>query len=95
MALSPGTLKIGLINFVRNFPKIFTKFVLYKSSVAIKKGNRLGSTELDQRIRPAFAASKLEEENRIKLVVKSKNKMVKKFFFKDITIQFINFLPLN
>ena len=80
IALSPGTLKIGRINFVRNFPKIFTKFVLYKSSVAIKKGKRLGSTELDQRIRPAFAASKLEEENRIKLVVKSKNPILQELF---------------
>lgn len=65
------------------------KFVLYKSSVAMKKGNRLGSTELDHKIRPDFAASKLEEENKIKNIVKSKNKTVQKFFFKDITTQFI------
>ena len=31
----------------------------------------------------------LEEENKIKNIVKSKNKTVQKFFFKDITIQFI------
>lgn len=55
----------------------------------MKKGNRLGSTELDHKIRPDFAASKLEEENKIKNIVKSKNKTVQKFFFKDITTQFI------
>mgnify|MGYP001055528132 CR=1 FL=1 len=68
---------------------MFTKFVLYRSSVAIKKGNKLGSTELDHNTSPDFAASKLEEENKIKNIVKSKNKTVQKFFFKDITIQFI------
>ncbi len=80
---------MGLINFVRNLPNIFTKFVLYKSSVAIKKGKRLGSTELDHNNSPDFAASKLEEENKIKNIVKSKNKTVQKFFLKDITTQFI------
>lgn len=60
----------------------------------MKKGNKLGSTELDHRIRPFLAASKLEEENIIKNIVKSKNKIVQKFFFKDITTQFI-FSPSN
>lgn len=74
---------------------MFTKLVRYNSSVAIKKGKRLGKTEVDQSTRPSLAASKLEEENITKLAVKSKNKMVKKFFFKDITIQFICILLLN
>lgn len=61
----------------------------------MKKGKRLGKTDVDQSIRPDLAAYKLEEENIIKLTVKSKNKMVKKFFFTDITIQFIYNLLLN
>ena len=48
---------------------MFTKFVLYRSSVAIKKGNKLGSTELDHNTSPDFASSKLEEENKINNIV--------------------------
>jgi hypothetical protein len=63
--------------------------VLYKSSVAIKNGKRLGKTELDQRSKPFFADSKLEEEKRIKHIAKNENKIVKKFFFKEIIISFM------
>jgi hypothetical protein len=55
----------------------------------MKNGNKLGRTELDQRIKPVLAASKLEEEKSIKHIAKSENKIVKKFFFKEIIISFM------
>ena len=46
------------------------KLVRHKSSVAIKNGNRDGTTEFAHKFKPFFAAIKLSEENIIKKIVK-------------------------
>ena len=55
-------------------------FVLDSSSVAIKKGNREGTTELAHSFKPDLAACRLEEENTTKQAVKSKTMIEIKFF---------------
>lgn len=77
------------MNFVRNLPKIFTKFVLYKSSVAIKNGKSVGKTEFAQSKIPSLLASKFELENRSRQIKNATNIIVKKFFFREITRKFI------
>lgn len=89
IALSPGTLKTGLIILFRNLPKIYIKLVLQSSSVATKNGNNAGRTEVAHKASPFCAAIKFEDENKSKLIVKSINKAVIKYFFKLITIKFI------
>ena len=55
--------------------------VCIKSSVATKKGNKEGTTEVAQRLIPDLTADKLELEN-IKIeMVNSKNKRDIKFLF--------------
>ena len=63
------------------------KFVRQSSSVAIKKGKRVGSTEFAQSFSPVWAATKLLAENKIRLKVNNKNITVKKYFFMEITIK--------
>ena len=52
--------------------------------VAIKKGNKLGTTFKAQSFKPDFTASKLLLENVIKNIVKSKKIIDIIFFFKEI-----------
>ena len=66
-----------------------TKLVLHRSSVAIKNGNNVGKTEVAHNDSPFCAAIKLVDENKSKLIVKSKNRMVNRFFLREITIKFI------
>ena len=62
-APSPGTLKIGLINLFKSFPKIEITFVYPSNSVAIKKGSKDGTTEFAHRASPVFADDRLALEN--------------------------------
>ena len=80
--LSPGTLKIGLINLFKILPSKYAKFVLHKSSAATKKGNKLGSTFVAHKLRPSFAAIKFVSENNKRLTKNRIKRIVKKFFFK-------------
>ena len=62
-APSPGTLNIGLINLFKSFPKIEITFVYPRSSVAMKKGSREGTTEFAHKASPVFADDKFAFEN--------------------------------
>ena len=68
---------------------MWIKFVLQSNSVAIKKGNKLGSIVVAQRVSPSCAAIKFEEEKKSKHIAKSKNIIIKKFFLSDITKKFM------
>ena len=50
-------------------------FVCIKSSVATKKGNKEGTTEVAQRLIPDLTADKLEFEN-IKIEIVNSKKMI-------------------
>ena len=89
---SPDILKRGFIILLKIFPKNFGMFVLDSSSVAIKKGNREGTTELAHSFKPDLAACRLEEENTTKQAVKSKTMIEIKFFLILITKIFIFFI---
>lgn len=86
IVLSPGTLKTGFINLFKNLPNICIKLVLHNNSVATKKGKRVGTTDVAHNFKPFCAADKFDVENRIRLNVKSKNIIVKKYFLIEITI---------
>ena len=77
-APSPGTLKTGFINLVKSFPKKETTKVWESKSVATKKQNKEGITELAHNAKPDLAASKLDFEKNIKDRVKIIRKNPKK-----------------
>lgn len=85
IALSPGKLKTGFMNLLNNLPNSCIKLVLHNNSVATKKGNRVGTTDVAHNFNPFCAADKLDVENRTRLNVKSKNTTVKKYFLIEIT----------
>jgi hypothetical protein len=58
--------------------------------VAIKNGNNDGTTLFAHNASPFFAAIKLLFENRIRATKNVKKINVKKYFFIDITMNFIN-----
>ena len=89
IAPSPGTLNNFPIIFFKYFPAIYIIFVLHKSSVATKKGNKLGTTDVIHRASPYLAASKLVSENIISVKINTKHKTVKKYFFTEITIKLL------
>lgn len=63
----------GFIILLKILPKNLGIFVLDKTSVAIKKGKREGTTEFAQSFNPDFVACILLEENKIKHIVNIKN----------------------
>ena len=60
------------MNLFSIFPIICIIFVFERSSVAIKKGRREGTTELAQRTSPLLAADRLLFEKNTKQMVNSK-----------------------
>ena len=67
------------------FPKIGIIFVWLNNSVAIKKGNKLGSTEFAHNSIPDFAACKLEFEKIKRLIVNNVNNIGSNNFFSETT----------
>ena len=82
-------LNIGFTNLFKNLPKIFIKFVLRSSSVATKKGKRVGRTEVANKASPFLAATKFVPENNIRQIVNIIKTHVNRYFFKFITKKFI------
>ena len=60
---SPGTLKSGFITLLNIFPRIWITNVWLKSSVAIKKGKRVGTIELAHNANAALELDKFDFEN--------------------------------
>ena len=60
-------------------------FVLQIKLLAIKNGKREGITEFTHRFNPFLAACILFCENKIKLIKKIQNIIVKKYFLKENT----------
>lgn len=74
-------LKNGFMILLNSLPKCLGILVLDRTSVAIKKGKREGTTEFAHSFRPDFAACRLVEENRTKHRVNSRNKAGIRFLF--------------
>lgn len=94
---SPGTLNIGLIIFLSLIPKMSIIFVYDKSSQAIKKGRREGTTPCAQRVIPSLHACKFSLENETSPIKNNTNIIDSKLSFKDINIKLglISFLFIN
>ena len=69
--------------------KDYGKFVFIRSSVATKKGNSVGTTDIAHSFKPVFAAKIFEEENNIKQNVNSNKTNCNKKFFNFIIKNFI------
>ena len=82
---SPPILNKGLIKILKSLPRKCGIFVLESNSVATKKGNKDGTTEVPHKINPDFAATRLEEENITKHIVNSNIKIGIMFFLIFIT----------
>ena len=64
---------------LKNLPKIFTIFVFISNSVATKKGNKEGTTELAQSNNPFLTAGRFVFENNNKQKQNIKKHSAKKF----------------
>ena len=71
----------GFIILFKNLPKILTKLVFIKSSVATKNGKSDGTTEFAHKDNPFFMAGRLLVENNIKHILNAKKINAKKFLF--------------
>ena len=80
-APSPLILNKGFIILFKNLPKILTKLVFIKSSVATKNGRSEGTTELAHKDNPFFMAGRLLVENNSKLAPKIKKIRANIFLF--------------
>ena len=87
-------LKNGFIKRLNNLPNIKGMLVHESSSVATKKGKRVGTIEVDHKLRPDFVAFKFDDENNTKHIVKTKNKVGKIFFLIKL-ILFSSFLKVS
>lgn len=70
---SPDILNNGFINSFKNLPKIYGIFVCINNSVAIKKGNNDGTTDVAHNVNPVFAADKFVDENKTRHNANIKN----------------------
>ena len=86
---SPGTLKIGFIIGVKTLPNIDAIFVFNSNSVAIKNGNKEGKILTIQSSNPDFVAFSELSENKNNNIANKEKTIVKKYFLKLITINFI------
>lgn len=86
---SPGTLKIGFMNLLKTLPKMEVTFVFKSNSVAIKNGNKDGNTLKAQSSIPIFVAFKVGSESINNKIINIENIIVKKYFFRLITRNFI------
>ena len=86
---SPRTLNNGFMKMLKILPRKYGKFVFIRSSVATKKGNSVGTTDIAHSFKPVFAAKIFEEENNIKQNVNSNNTNCNKKFFNFIIKNFI------
>lgn len=66
-------------------PRKLTIFVCINNSVATKKGNKEGTTEVAHNVKPVFTAAKLFFENSKILNAKHRKTIAKKFLFNFIT----------
>ena len=66
-------------------PKKFTIFVCNNSSVATKKGNKDGTTDVAHSVKPFLTAIRLFFENSKRLNAKIRKIIAKKFLFNFIT----------
>ena len=80
-APSPLTLNNGFIKKLKNLPRVWAISVFESSSVAIKKGNREGTTDVAHKVNPCFAEGRLYDENIISPIVNNRNIIGKKCFF--------------
>lgn len=70
---SPRILNSGFMKMLNNLPKSRGISVFESSSVATKKGKSDGTTDVDHKFSPVFAADKFDDENKTKHIVNNKN----------------------